>query len=40
MGKGRKRWVNRWKAPLNAFELAFPGRLNPAESKYDNQLHR
>jgi transposase-like protein len=26
-GKGRKRWVNRWKAPLNAFELAFPGRL-------------
>lgn len=28
-GKGRKRWVNRWKAPLNAFEIAFPGRLNP-----------
>jgi putative transposase len=26
-GKGRKRWVNRWKAPLNAFEIAFPGRL-------------
>ncbi|MDT7767592.1 MAG: putative transposase [Mycobacterium sp.] len=26
-GKGRKRWVSRWKAPLNAFELAFPGRL-------------
>ena len=25
--KGRKRWVSRWKAPLNAFELAFPGRL-------------
>jgi hypothetical protein len=23
-GKGRKRWVSRWKAPLNAFELAFP----------------
>ena len=28
-GKGRQRWVNRWKAPLNAFEIAFPGRLNP-----------
>ena len=28
-GKGRQRWTNRWKAPLNAFELAFPGRLNP-----------
>ncbi len=28
-GKGRQRWMNRWKAPLNAFELAFPGRLNP-----------
>jgi len=28
-GKGRQRWMNRWKAPLNAFELAFPGRLDP-----------
>jgi putative transposase len=28
-GKGRQRWMNRWKAPLYAFELAFPGRLNP-----------
>src|SRR5262245_5915175 len=28
-GKGRQRWMNRWKAPLNAFELAFPGRLTP-----------
>ncbi len=27
-GTGRKRWVARWKAPLNAFELAFPGRLH------------
>lgn len=26
-GKGRQRWINRWKAPLNAFEIAFPGRL-------------
>ena len=28
-GKGQQRWVNRWKAPLNAFEIAFPGRLTP-----------
>jgi transposase-like protein len=26
-GKGRQRWMNRWKAPLNAFEIAFPERL-------------
>jgi transposase-like protein len=26
-GKGQQRWMNRWKAPLNAFEIAFPGRL-------------
>ena len=23
-GKGRQRWINRWKAPLNAFEITFP----------------
>jgi len=28
-GKGRQRWMNRWKAPLNAFEIAFPERLTP-----------
>jgi hypothetical protein len=22
-GKGRKRWTMRWKAPLNAFQIAF-----------------
>jgi putative transposase len=26
-GKGRQRWMNRWKAPLNAFTIAFPGRI-------------
>ena len=26
-GHGRKRWTNRWKAPLNAFEVTFHGRL-------------
>jgi putative transposase len=29
-GKGRKRWAMRWKAPLNAFQIAFEGRLTPA----------
>ncbi|MFE2698828.1 IS256 family transposase, partial [Streptomyces mirabilis] len=28
-GKGRKRWTMRWKAPLNAFQIAFEGRLTP-----------
>ncbi|HET6190624.1 MAG TPA: IS256 family transposase [Trebonia sp.] len=26
-GKGRKRWSNRWKGALNAFDIAFDGRL-------------
>lgn len=26
-GTGRKRWMNRWKPALNAFEITFPGRL-------------
>ena len=26
-GRGRKRWTNRWKAALNAFDIAFDGRL-------------
>jgi transposase-like protein len=29
-GKGRKRWTVRWKAPLSAFQIAFEGRLSPA----------
>lgn len=28
-GKGRKRWVTRWKPALNAFEITFEGRLHP-----------
>ncbi|KIE27789.1 hypothetical protein LK08_05930 [Streptomyces sp. MUSC 125] len=28
-GKGRRRWTMRWKAPLNAFQIAFDGRLTP-----------
>jgi putative transposase len=28
-GKGRKRWTQRWKAPLNAFQIEFEGRLTP-----------
>jgi transposase-like protein len=27
-GNGRKRWTNRWKAALNAFEITFDGRLS------------
>jgi hypothetical protein len=26
-GTGRKRWTNRWKAALNAFDITFDGRL-------------
>ena len=26
-GQGRKRWITRWKAALNAFEITFDGRL-------------
>ncbi|MFI1204992.1 hypothetical protein K2224_16375 [Streptomyces sp. BHT-5-2] len=28
-GKGRRRWTMRWKAPLNALQIAFEGRLTP-----------
>ena len=27
-GRGRKRWSNRWKAALNAFDITFDGRVN------------
>ena len=26
-GKGRRRWTNRWKPALNAFSIAFEGRI-------------
>jgi transposase-like protein len=29
-GTGRKRWITRWKAALNAFEITFEGRLSEA----------
>jgi putative transposase len=29
-GVGRKRWITRWKAALNAFEITFEGRLSAA----------
>src|SRR5574340_1169892 len=29
-GRGRQRWTNRWKAALNAFDITFDGRLDPA----------
>lgn len=31
-GEGRRRWAMRWKAPLNAFQVAFEGRLTPTTS--------
>ena len=31
-GKGRRRWTMRWKAPLNAFQIAFEGRLTPSNN--------
>ncbi|MBU3866251.1 IS256 family transposase [Streptomyces sp. 4503] len=31
-GKGRRRWTMRWKAPLNAFQIAFEGRLTPTSN--------
>jgi hypothetical protein len=27
-GRGRKRWSNRWRAALNAFEITFDGLLS------------
>jgi len=27
-GRGRGRWVIRWKAALNAFDITFDGRLS------------
>ncbi|MEU8125575.1 IS256 family transposase [Spirillospora sp. NPDC049024] len=31
-GTGRKRWISRWKAALNAFEITFEGRLAAARN--------
>jgi putative transposase len=31
-GRGRKRWITRWKAALNAFEITFEGRLAAARN--------
>ncbi len=30
-GRGRKRWMNRWKAALNAFAITFEGRILPTD---------
>ena len=29
-GTGRRRWATRWKSALNAFDIAFDGRLSAA----------
>ncbi|WP_407701468.1 IS256 family transposase [Thermomonospora echinospora] len=31
-GKARKRWITRWKAALNAFDITFDGRLSAARN--------
>jgi len=31
-GTGRKRWIARWKAALNAFDIAFESRLTTARN--------
>ena len=31
-GRGRRRWTNRWKAALNAFDITFDGRLSAARN--------
>ncbi|MFE0063388.1 IS256 family transposase, partial [Streptomyces sp. NPDC059003] len=31
-GKGRKRWTTRWKRALQAFDIAFDGRLSAAHN--------
>lgn len=28
-GRGRRRWINRWKAALNAFAITYEGRTLP-----------
>ena len=44
-GTGQKRWSNRWKSALNAFEITFDGRCppdgnNPGETTQEDQLHQ
>jgi hypothetical protein len=30
-GRGRQRWITRWKPALNAFALSFEGRIIPTD---------
>jgi putative transposase len=41
-GRGRARWVTRWKPALNAFAITFEGRLVPQHHQLTDhgQLHR
>jgi hypothetical protein len=36
-GAGRRRWTMPWKAPLNAFQIAFEGRLIPTNHRPPQQ---
>lgn len=31
-GRGKARWVIRWKAALNAFDITFDGRISPSNN--------
>jgi transposase-like protein len=39
-GKGRARWSMRWKPALNAFAIAFDGRIVPPSESHQHRLHR
>jgi putative transposase len=40
-GTGQRRWSMRWKPALNAFDIAFDGRLSAGRKLTDqHQLHR
>jgi len=40
-GAGQKRWMTRWKAALNAFEITFDGRLSGTKAElFTTQLQR
>ncbi|MFE3991678.1 hypothetical protein ACFXPW_08290, partial [Streptomyces goshikiensis] len=41
-GAGRKRWTTHWKRALQAFDIAFDGRLtnNQIRAQKPTQLHR
>jgi transposase-like protein len=39
-GRGRQRWMNRWRPALNVFAIAFEGRVVPATWTPPARVHR